>query len=134
LQQAYCDDHICRLTQQAIDGDPYWVRPAWWVYLLVRDYEITFLIQLVGDEIMQKRVGVVGVGDMGSGLALNLIKNGFETCGNDLLDARMQQLQSMGGNALATVAEVGAASDVVYVMVMTGDEAHDVINDSYRNS
>jgi len=77
---------------------------------------------------MQKRVGVIGIGDMGSGLALNLIKAGFETCGYDLLEARMQQFESIGGNALKSAAEVGAASDVVFVMVMTGDEAHDVIN------
>ena len=34
-------------------------------------------------------VGVVGLGDMGSGLARNLIKNGFQTLGLDLSEARM---------------------------------------------
>ena len=31
-----------------------------------------------------KRVGFIGLGDMGSGLAKNLIKNGFATTGLDL--------------------------------------------------
>ena len=30
------------------------------------------------------KAGVIGLGDMGSGLAKNLIANGFETCGFDL--------------------------------------------------
>ena len=30
------------------------------------------------------RAGVIGLGDMGSGLAKNLIANGFETTGLDL--------------------------------------------------
>jgi putative dehydrogenase len=31
-----------------------------------------------------QRAGVIGLGDMGSGLAKNLIGNGFETTGLDL--------------------------------------------------
>ena len=34
-----------------------------------------------------KNVGVIGLGDMGSGLAKNLIKNGFTVKGADLLPA-----------------------------------------------
>ena len=46
-----------------------------------------------------KRVGVVGLGDMGSGLAKNLIKNGFATIGLDLSPARMAAFVEMGGKA-----------------------------------
>ena len=73
------------------------------------------------------RVGVIGVGDMGSGLALNLIKNGFETTGYDLLEPRMKALVAMGGRAAANVAQVGQNVDAVFVMVMTGAEAKSVI-------
>jgi 3-hydroxyisobutyrate dehydrogenase/putative dehydrogenase len=73
------------------------------------------------------RVGVIGVGDMGSGLALNLIKNGFETTGHDLLRSRMKALVAMGGRAAANVAQVGQNADAVFVMVMTGAEAKSVI-------
>lgn len=73
------------------------------------------------------RVGVIGVGDMGSGLALNLIKNGFETTGYDLLEPRMKALVAMGGRAAANVAQVGQNADAVFVMVMTGAEAKSVI-------
>ncbi len=36
-----------------------------------------------------KRTGVIGLGDMGSGLAMNLIGSGFETAGFDLSEARL---------------------------------------------
>ncbi len=74
-----------------------------------------------------KTTGVIGIGDMGSGLALNLIKNGFQVTGRDLLDDRMEAFRHMGGLPVHSTAEVGAASEAVFVMVMTGDEAKDVI-------
>ena len=74
-----------------------------------------------------KRVGVIGLGDMGSGLAKNLIANGFKTSGNDLSEERMEAFREMGGHAAASAAEVGAASDAVFVMVMNGDQAKEVI-------
>jgi putative dehydrogenase len=73
------------------------------------------------------RVGVIGVGDMGSGLALNLIKNGFDTTGHDLLESRLKALVAMGDRAAANVAQVGQNADAVFVMVMTGAEAKSVI-------
>jgi len=36
-----------------------------------------------------KRAGVIGLGDMGSGLAKNLTKSGFETTGLDLSEDRV---------------------------------------------
>jgi L-threonate 2-dehydrogenase len=78
-------------------------------------------------KIAMKKTGVIGIGDMGSGLALNLIKNGFEVSGRDLLDHRMQAFVKMGGLPAASSAEVGAAADAVFVMVMTGSEAKEVI-------
>ncbi len=74
-----------------------------------------------------QRVGVVGLGDMGSGLAKNLIKSGFHTTGLDLSEARMAAFVEMGGKPASSVAEVGANADAVYVMVMNGDQAKSVI-------
>ena len=73
------------------------------------------------------KAGVIGLGDMGSGLAKNLIANGFETSGFDLSEARMAQFAEMGGVRCATAGEVGRQADIVFVMVMNGDQARDVI-------
>jgi putative dehydrogenase len=72
-------------------------------------------------------VGVIGLGDMGSGIAKNLIANGFETWGRDLIDARQQAFVEMGGHAGSSTADVGVNAQYVFVMVMKGAEAHDVI-------
>ena len=74
-----------------------------------------------------KRSGVIGIGDMGSGLAKNLIKDGFQVTGLDLKPDRMRAFEDMGGVAASNPAEVGRAAEAVFVMVMTGDEAKTVI-------
>ena len=74
-----------------------------------------------------KKTGIIGIGDMGSGIAKNLLANGFAVTGLDLDPKRQEALVAMGGQGASTVAEVGAASDAVFVMVMKGDQAKDVI-------
>ena len=73
------------------------------------------------------RCGVIGLGDMGSGIAKNLIANGFETSGFDLSDDRMDAFKALGGKAVDGTGAVGAVSDAVFVMVMNGGQAHEVI-------
>ncbi|MEM7270910.1 MAG: NAD(P)-dependent oxidoreductase [Pseudomonadota bacterium] len=74
-----------------------------------------------------KTAGVVGIGDMGSGLAKNLMACGFECCGFDPSEKRMEAFTEMGGKPASSAAEVGANADAVFVMVMTGDQAKAVI-------
>lgn len=73
------------------------------------------------------RAGVIGIGDMGSGLAKNLIKNGFETAGWDIADNRMKAFADAGGHACENSAQVGEFADAVFVMVMNGGEVNDVL-------
>lgn len=74
-----------------------------------------------------KRVGVIGLGDMGSGLARNLIANGFATWGFDLSAPRMAAFVEAGGRPAGSAREVGENADAVFVMVMSGDQAKAVI-------
>ena len=73
------------------------------------------------------KAGVIGVGDMGSGLARNLIANGFETSGFDLSETRMADFAKMGGVACSGPGDVGRHADAVFIMVMNGDQAKEVI-------
>lgn len=72
-------------------------------------------------------IGVVGIGNMGSGLAKNLIKAGYQVHGHDLLSERMSEFEAMGGIPAANSAGVGRQCDAVFVMVMNGDQAKAVI-------
>lgn len=76
---------------------------------------------------MMKRVGVIGLGNMGSGIAKNLIANGFSTSGHDIDSARLTAFADMGGIACKNATEVAQQTDVVHIVVMTGDQAKDVI-------
>ena len=75
----------------------------------------------------EMQTGIIGIGDMGSGLAKNLIQNGFEVSGHDLKPTRMDAFEAMGGKRASNAAEVGTSCDAVFVMVMTGDEAKSII-------
>lgn len=73
------------------------------------------------------KTGVIGLGDMGSGLAKNLMKAGFQCLGSDLDPARQSAFEAAGGK-LATPAQMGEC-DAVFVMVMNGDQAKEVITE-----
>ena len=73
------------------------------------------------------RAGVIGLGDMGSGLAKNLLQNSFDTTGFDLEQNRMDVFAAMGSVPAQDASEVGQNSDVVFVMVMTGGQAKSVL-------
>lgn len=76
---------------------------------------------------MSKRVGVIGLGNMGSGIAKNLMSNGFETAGHDIAPDRQEAFKVAGGTACANAAEVAKICDAVHVVVMTGDQVKDVV-------
>lgn len=76
-----------------------------------------------------KTVGVVGLGNMGSGLAKNLLKAGFAVRGWDIVPEKVAAHAEAGGLACATPAEAGDGAEVVFIMVMNGDQVKDVIFD-----
>lgn len=73
------------------------------------------------------KVGVVGLGDMGSGLAKNLLAAGFDVAGIDLQASRMQAFADMGGTPAQTLHEVAREAQAVFVMVMKGDDVKAVL-------
>ena len=76
-----------------------------------------------------KKIGVIGLGDMGSGIALNLMKNGFKVFGSDLLPARQEAFKEMGGSLETSISDIGKKCDAVFVMVMNGSQAKSIIFD-----
>lgn len=73
-----------------------------------------------------KTVGVIGLGNMGMGMAKNLIQKGFPTRGYDVFQQKCEQFAAAGGTACASPAEVGQGADVVFVMVLNGQQSLDV--------
>ena len=76
-----------------------------------------------------KKVGVIGLGNMGMGMAKNLIKSGFSVIGFDLDDKRLQKLKENGGSTATSTVQVGEETDAVFVMVMNGKQVKAVVAD-----
>lgn len=60
-----------------------------------------------------KRVGVVGLGVMGSAMSKNLIASGFDVTGYDIAPARMDEFVAAGGHAAASPRAVAEAVEVL---------------------
>ena len=78
-----------------------------------------------------KKVGLIGLGDMGIGMAKNLLKNGFELTGYDLREERRQALAELGGKPAEGCREVAENSDAVFIMVLNGQQVQDVVLGEY---
>jgi 3-hydroxyisobutyrate dehydrogenase len=75
-----------------------------------------------------ERVGFVGLGIMGSRMAANLSRAGYElTVFNRTRERAEAWAAEHGGTVAASPAEVGAASDVVVSMVVDGDQVRTVL-------
>lgn len=62
---------------------------------------------------MDKVVGIVGVGIMGSAMAHNLMQDGFRVVGYDVSEAALRRLQQAGGEPAASPRAVGERSAIV---------------------
>lgn len=69
-----------------------------------------------------KRLGLIGLGEMGLGMARNLLSAGFPLTGLDLRAERMSLLQEAGGATANDAAALGRAADVVILMVFSGQQ------------
>ena len=76
-----------------------------------------------------KKVGVIGLGNMGMGMAKNLIKSGFSVIGFDLDDKRLLKLKENGGSTATSAVQVGEETNAVFVMVMNGEQVKAVVAD-----
>jgi len=74
-----------------------------------------------------KKVGFIGLGDMGMAMAKNLLKEGFDLTGFDLREEQLKELEAAGGKRASSPSELGAIVDVVFIMVMTGKQVHSVV-------
>ena len=73
-----------------------------------------------------KQIGFIGLGNMGIGMAKNLIKHGFDLTGFDLYPEQLNALEELGGTAAATCREVGENADAVFIMVLSGAQIEPV--------
>ena len=74
-----------------------------------------------------ERVGVIGLGNMGIGMAKNLVKKGFALTVYDARKEPVEEMVGLGASAAATPREVGEQSEIVFIMVLNGAQVKDVV-------
>lgn len=74
-----------------------------------------------------KRVGVVGLGIMGTAFASNLLGEGFDVVGYDLERDRIDELVAAGGRPVPSPAAVAAASEAVITALPSVAALEDVV-------
>jgi len=76
---------------------------------------------------MIMKVGVIGLGTMGMGAALNLLRKGHAVTGCDVRDAARAEFTEAGGAAVAKPAELPADTEAVVVFVVNAHQTEDAL-------
>ena len=79
---------------------------------------------------MFKRIGLIGLGNMGRGMALTLKRQGFEVVGTDVAIATREALSKEGITVRETIGEVVAECDIVLLSLPTAAIVEDVVTGS----
>jgi L-threonate 2-dehydrogenase len=73
------------------------------------------------------KVAVIGLGTMGMGAAVNLVRKGHVVTGCDVREAARAELTASGGEAVAAPAEFPADTEAVVVFVVNAAQTEDVL-------
>lgn len=73
------------------------------------------------------KVAVIGLGSMGMGAALNLVRTGHEVTGVELREAARQELVAAGGHAVGGSDALPGDLEAVIVFVVNAAQMHDVL-------
>ena len=73
------------------------------------------------------KVGIVGLGLMGTGFAKNLIRKEYEVFGYDTVKEKRDALRLLGGVPCESLGELAEKADVVLILVFNADNVRSVI-------
>ncbi|MEQ8252896.1 MAG: 3-hydroxyisobutyrate dehydrogenase [Oceanibaculum nanhaiense] len=77
-----------------------------------------------------KKIGFVGLGNMGGPMAANLVKAGFEVTGHDLVSANLDAAAKGGVRPAASLAEAVSGAEAVVTMLPAGAHVRAVYQDA----
>ena len=75
------------------------------------------------------RIGFVGLGAMGTPMSVRLVQAGHEVHGFDVRPGATDALVAAGGHAASSAAVAAQNADLLWLMVVTGDQANSVLFD-----
>ena len=74
-----------------------------------------------------EKVGFIGVGNIGIGMAKSLLREGFELTVYDVREEPLKELAQLGAGIAKSPKEVGEKSDFVLIMVFDGQQVKEVV-------
>jgi 3-hydroxyisobutyrate dehydrogenase-like beta-hydroxyacid dehydrogenase len=77
---------------------------------------------------MRQKIGMIGLGIMGSAMSPNLLKAGFSVVGYDILPELVEALVKEGGVGAASCREVAANSDVIITSLPSVEALQEVVS------
>ena len=78
-----------------------------------------------------KKIGFIGLGNMGMGMAKNLLRKGFPVKGFDLREEVRNELKQYGGIPVNSAGETAEGTDVVFIMVLNGQQVIGIIEGGF---
>ena len=72
-------------------------------------------------------IGLIGIGLVGTALAKSFLASGFQVIGYDVMKAKIENLEKIGGTGVASPAAVTRRADIIVLCLMTSDIVIDVI-------
>ena len=75
-----------------------------------------------------KNIGIVGLGNMGMGMAKNLVAKGFSVTGFDMNKGTLDAFAELGGQPANSSSAVGERVDIAFVMVVNAKQSTEVIS------
>lgn len=82
---------------------------------------------MIEDSIDGERIGFVGIGDMGFPISQIVHEAGFPVVAHDVREEALEAFVEAGGEAADSPADVARTARAVHVVVVTDDQAEDVV-------
>ncbi|MGD9046303.1 MAG: NAD(P)-dependent oxidoreductase [Desulfobacterales bacterium] len=77
---------------------------------------------------MDQKIGMIGVGIMGSAMSANLLKAGYEVIGYDVAPQPLEGLIKQGGSRAGSCREVAERADVIITSLPSGEALQQVVS------
>ena len=76
---------------------------------------------------MKKEVGVIGIGNMGFGIASNLLKAGFHVFVYDIRPEPVEKLKAKGAVAVSSIREMAKSCPLVFSVLLDYKQNNDIL-------